>query len=91
MLEIQAVGVEFRDAACGDDHAGGVVAEFEDVEGLEERAAEGGGEAVVRGGNECEEVDLRLRLGAGDCAAGMGAAGGDGDGEEGHVGCVVGE
>lgn len=84
MLEVQAVGVELGDAAGGDDDAGGVAAELEDVQGLEEGAAERGREAVVRGGDEGEQVDLGLRLGGGDGAAWVGAAGGDRHGEEGH-------
>lgn len=82
VLEVQAVGIELGDAACCDDDAGRVAAELNDVEGLEEGAAKGRGEAVVWRGDEGEEVGCWLGLGAGDGAAGVGAARGDGHGEE---------
>lgn len=82
MLEVQPVGVELGDAACCDDHAGRVTAKLDDVEGLKEGAAKCRGQAIVGRGDEREEVDVWLRLGAGDGAAGMVAAGRDGYGEE---------
>lgn len=59
MLQVQAIAVELGDAAGGDEHAGRVAAEFEEVEGCEERFADGRGEAVVWGRDEGEEVDGR--------------------------------
>lgn len=50
VFEVEAVGVELWDGGGGEDDAGGVGAEFEDVEGGEEGGVEGGGEAVVGGG-----------------------------------------
>lgn len=59
MLQVQAVAVELGDAAGGDEHAGRVAAELEQVEGGEEGFAHGGGEAVVWGGDEGEKIDGR--------------------------------
>lgn len=83
VLQIEAVAVELGNAAGGDEDAGRVAAELEEVEGGEEGLADGGGEAVVRRGDEGQEVDGRLGLGEGDGAAGVGAQGRDGDCEEG--------
>lgn len=83
--EVETVGVELRDGAGGDDHAGGVTAELEDVKRGEQRGEEGRREAVVWGAEEAEDVDLGLGGGAGYGAPGVGSQRGDGDGEEGFL------
>ncbi|KAH6608232.1 hypothetical protein Trco_004545 [Trichoderma cornu-damae] len=50
VLQVEAVAVELCDAAGGDEHAGRVAAELEQVEGREQGFAHGGGEAVIGGG-----------------------------------------
>jgi hypothetical protein len=87
VLQVQSIAVELGDAAGGDEHAGRVAAEFEEIEGGEDGLAYGGGETVVGGRDEGEEVDGGLRLGDGDGAAGMRAEGRDWDGEEGFGHC----
>lgn len=82
VAEVEAVAVELLDGAGGDDHAGLVAAELEEVEAGDEGPAEGRGYAVVRGGGPAEQVDLGLGLGAGDGAADVRAHGGDGDCEK---------
>lgn len=90
MGEVEAIGVELLYGRGGDEDAWGVAAELDDVEGGEEGAAEGRGEAVVRGRGEGEEVDLGCRGCADDLAAGVGIEGRDGDGEEGvHCGWLL--
>lgn len=83
VAEVEAVGVELLDGRGGDDDAGLVAAELEDVEGREQRRQEGRRQAVVRRGAEAEDVDLGRGRGAGDGAADVGLEGRDGDGEEG--------
>lgn len=57
VFEVQAVGIELGQGGGGEDYAGGVLrGVFEDVEGGEERGAHGGGEAVVWGRGDGEEV-----------------------------------
>ena len=86
--QVEAVAVELGDTAGGDDDAGGVASKLNHVEGLEEGAAEGRGEAVVRGRRPCQHVDLRLGRGADNLAARVGAHLGDGDAEEGSHDCA---
>lgn len=86
VLEVQAIAVELGDAAGGDDDAGLVGAKLEDVEGVDEGPAERGGQPVVGGRGEGEQVDGRGGFGADDGTAGVAAAGADGDGEEGGHG-----
>lgn len=88
MFQVEAVGVEFRDAAGRDDDAGGV-GELDQVEGGQEGGAGGGSQAVVGGRGDGEEVDFGGGGGGGDGAAWLGAAGGDGDCEEGCHFCEV--
>lgn len=49
MLQVQAIAVEFCNAAGGDEHAGRVAAKLDEIESCEEGFAHGGGEAVVWG------------------------------------------
>lgn len=67
MVEVEAVAVEFGNCGGGEDDAGGV-AEFEDVECLQECLTETGGQAVVGWAGEGEDVDLVGRRGADDAA-----------------------
>lgn len=69
--EVQAVGVEFGNGRGGDDAAGGEARELDEVEGDEEGAAAGGGEAVVWRREDADEVDLWGGLGDGDGPAGV--------------------
>lgn len=89
MLQVQAVAVELGDPTGGDDDAGLVAAELEDVEGREEGVAEGHGDAVIGGGCKGQEVDPRGWRCGHDGAPGVGGAGqgGDGDREEGFSHC----
>ena len=83
MTEVEPIGVELWDGAGGDDDAGRVgLVELEDVESGEEGAAKGCRDAVVGWGGECEEVDERLGLGAGDCASDVRTQRRDGDSEK---------
>ena len=82
VAEVEAVGVELLDGRGGDDDTGAVAAKLNDIEGGEEGAAEGRGEAVVRGVREGEQVDGGFGLGADNLATGVGVEGRDGDGEE---------
>lgn len=70
-LQIQPVGVKLGYPARRHHHAGLVAAKLDNVERLQERAAKGHGEAVVRRRDPREQVDGRPGLGAGDGAAGV--------------------
>lgn len=81
--EVEAVGEEFGEGGGGDDDAGGEAGKFDEVEGGKEGLAAGGGEAVIWGGGEGDEVDLGGGFGDGYGAAGVIITCRDGDCEEG--------
>lgn len=95
VFEIEAVGVVLGNGRRGDDDAGRIVAVLENVERREQRLAKGRCEAVVGRRIPRQQVDLGLGLGACERAAGVLAAGADGEFEErrrgGHdvVACVM--
>lgn len=94
MLQVQAVGVELGNGRGGDDAAGGQARVLDEVEGVQEGAAEGARLAVVGRRGDGEQVDLRRGLGDGDGAAGVLVTCLDGHGEErlalGRWGCCHG-
>ena len=82
VLEVQAVGVEFREGGGGEHDPVRVSCELERVEGREEGRAGCGCEAVVWRGAEGEEVDLVRWGGADNGTARVRAQRGDEDREE---------
>lgn len=78
MFEVEAVAVELRDAARGDDDAGRVPV-LEHVQREQQRLAHRRREPVVGRRRQRQDVDLRRRLRADE----MSACAGDAEAEEG--------